>query len=389
MKLTNLTTEKVSRGTKLGPYRTLDAWRGFASFMVMMYHTEQVLALQYHCKSWLLILFRNGNLGVNVFFVISGYCIAAAAGAALRRDHGALAFAKARLRRIFPTYWAALTLTSMLAIALEIYSESGHLLHSDLANLRILDQSGLWYFANLTLTNDLTRSNFVVPQAWTLCYEAAFYLVMAVLLWLVGQRFGERVMLWAAHAVTFAAIFTLFLHQTIYPLNLWPEFGCGIVVYHWVRFRETRLLSLLAIGFFACFLVLARLDHSISAASGYIFCWVMMLLLISLHPADTGISTSKMGKPFMTVGIMSYSLYLTHTFSIGFVNQVLKRVIPPGHDSMGTPAAFLIFAVTAVPALLFAWFFFKFCEKPFLSASGRARIDSEIRSAAEPAASPG
>ncbi len=387
--MANLTSGKAPGGVKLGPYRTLDAWRGFASFMVMMYHTEQVLALQYHCSSFVLALFRYGNLGVNVFFVISGYCIAAAAGAALRREHSALAFAKARLRRIFPTYWAALALTSALALGLELYVNTGHILHSDLANLRILDQGGTWYFANLTLTNNLTGASFVVPQAWTLCYEAAFYIVMACLLWLVGQRLGEKAMLWTAHFVTFAAIGTLLMHKTIYPLNLWPEFGCGIVVYHWVRFREIPLLSLLAIGLVACFVLLARVDHSLAAASGYIFCWVMMLLLISLHPADTGISTSTMCKPLMTVGIMSYSLYLTHTFSLGLVNQVLKRVIPPGHFIMGTPEALIVFAVTAIPALLFAWFFFKYCEKPFLSASGRARIESEIRSAAEPAASPG
>ncbi len=387
--MANTQMEQVPGRTKPGPYRSLDAWRGFASFMVMMYHTEQVLALQYHSKSFILVMFRYGNLGVNVFFVISGYCIAAAAGAALRREHGAIAFAKARLRRVFPTYWAALAMTSALALVLELYMESGHAIHSDLANLRILDHTGIWYMANLTLTNDIARVNFVVPQAWTLCYEAAFYLIMALALALVGQRWGEKAMLWAAHVVTLVAIGTLVLHWDIYPLNLWPDFGCGIVVYHWVRFRDFPVLPLLIIGLLACFTVLARLDHSFAAASGYFFCWVIMILLIILHPSDTGISTSMIGKPLMAVGIISYSLYLTHTFSLGLVNQVLKRVIPPGQISMGTPVTIIAFAVTAAPALLFAWLFFRYFEKPFLSASGRARIESEIRSEASPAASPG
>ncbi len=373
-------TASESNTAKLLPYFTLDAWRGAASFMVMMYHLERVLALQYSCYALFLVPFRYGNLGVNVFFVISGYCIAAASGASLRKQHSALVFAKARLRRIFPTYWAALALTSLAAVAAEIYLQTGHPIHSDLARLMILNHSPLWYLTNLTLTNVATGATFVVPQAWTLCYEAAFYLVMATLLWLAGQRMGEEAMLWGAHIITGAAVVLLWMHKSIYPLEMWPDFGCGVVVYHWVRFRQKLPVALLSAGLFI-FSVSMLFQPAVFSPEGYLCSWCLMLLLIFLQPYDTALSRSQFIRPLLSLGVFSYSLYLTHTLVLGVVSQLLRRFFHPGNAGLSTPTALMVCIFTALPAVFFARIFFQYFERPFLSASGKARIAQELTTA--------
>src|SRR4029078_6267041 len=62
-------------------------------------------------------LLSYGRLGVPVFFVISGYCIAATAEATRRRDGNIADYFLRRFRRIFPPYWAVL-ITSAIIIAL-------------------------------------------------------------------------------------------------------------------------------------------------------------------------------------------------------------------------------------------------------------------------------
>lgn len=67
------------------------------------------------------------------------------------------------------------------------------------------------------------------------------------------------------------------------------------------------------------------------------------------------------------LGLFSYSLYLTHVFSIGVVNQCVKIFHIPSavHD--------IVFAAVIVAAIAFARIFFHFCERPFMG-SAKKRI---------------
>jgi peptidoglycan/LPS O-acetylase OafA/YrhL len=76
----------------------LDAWRGLAALGVVLYH----LGL-YHLG--LGMTFDLGHASVMVFFVISGYCIAASAESCRRNNVGPGGYVWRRVRRIYPPYF--------------------------------------------------------------------------------------------------------------------------------------------------------------------------------------------------------------------------------------------------------------------------------------------
>jgi len=63
--------------------------------------------------------FSSGFLGVDVFFVISGYCIMAKLYARRKRG-GVIEFAKRRFWRIYPPYWTAIALSAVVILAMNV-----------------------------------------------------------------------------------------------------------------------------------------------------------------------------------------------------------------------------------------------------------------------------
>ena len=173
---------------KSAPYRTLDVWRGLAALAVVAYHWNESASrtapeLQ-ASAAW--VSLHWGSLGVEVFFVISGYCIAASALSHLRRGEGVGGFVLARVRRIYPTYWAALALVLVLSVVLRKLTGNGGEGTLINATLDPAMKTPAYYAANALLLQMLFGMNTLLPVAWTLCYEVAFYAIVALALW-AGQ----------------------------------------------------------------------------------------------------------------------------------------------------------------------------------------------------------
>ena len=170
-----------------GPYRLLDAWRGVAVLWVLMLHAclatiaNETPSLSrmppYAFSLW-------GQLGVMMFFVISGYCITAAVDSALRKPDALRCFLVARLRRIYPPYFASSVIAILFSLSL------GFLTHGVIPKVNhpmpFLGQPFLFYFAALTLQRPFHVQPIVVVY-WSLCYEITFYALVAICLGLFGR----------------------------------------------------------------------------------------------------------------------------------------------------------------------------------------------------------
>ncbi|HBZ93769.1 MAG TPA: acyltransferase, partial [Pseudomonas sp.] len=172
-------------------YPYIDGLRALAVLSVLVYHLH---------GPWL----PGGFVGVDVFFVISGFVVSASI--ASFKGQGLwqfLAYFYARrIRRIFPALIACLLITS-LASALfipsiwlsEVNQRTGIYAFFGLSNF-ILAQTGRDYFAPTTEFNPYTHT-------WSLAVEEQFYLVFPFLFlaWLSGPR-GRKlsVLLFAATA---------------------------------------------------------------------------------------------------------------------------------------------------------------------------------------------
>src|SRR5262245_6075329 len=98
-----------------GRYQSLDLWRGAACLMLVFYHTtfhvENSLQLR-DLGTWTAagVALKAATLlwvGVPIFFVISGYCIAASVASLRRRSCSLGEYFGRRVRRIYPPVWLA------------------------------------------------------------------------------------------------------------------------------------------------------------------------------------------------------------------------------------------------------------------------------------------
>jgi len=143
-----------------------DGLRAFAAITVLVYHTSG--NSQFSFKSGFGLYTSRLNLGVSVFFLISGFLLYrpfASAHLSGRRAPSPGRFWVRRLLRILPAYWVALTVITYVLHAPKI--------------------DGGWpaVFANYGLAQIYFPAYWHtgILQAWSLCTEMSFYLVLPLL----------------------------------------------------------------------------------------------------------------------------------------------------------------------------------------------------------------
>jgi exopolysaccharide production protein ExoZ len=341
-----------SQPKTLGPYYALDAWRGIASLWVMGFH-----------------------LIIN------------AAATNLHRDQKPWKYLKARIRRIYPTYWAAFILAFVVTSAALVLGPHGrtaqnlqqqHLLRAPNAPQEMLLLLGY----NFTLTAVLFHQIPFILPAWTLCYEVAFYLIVGAALWGVVQcRKDEETLLRILHGLTLLCLLYLlaFSHYA-YPLNLWPQFGLGILVYDWLRFPSHRRPRFMLFLTGLCILNISLFKPHLSL--GFVFArtlfpqflisWLFALILILLHRFDSHTTTMMFLRPLFKIGVFSYSLYITHTIFQRIRNHFMQKL----HLS----AEFhpLLFLTGSAIAIGFAYLFYLVFERPFISSRRQKMVQAVL-----------
>ncbi|MCW3058853.1 MAG: putative acyltransferase [Capsulimonas sp.] len=355
-------------------YQSLDLWRGLACLWVVMMHAcAPALATQFpnlkHNPLYAVSLY--GFLGVQMFFVISGYCIVQAAASAMRKDSPFKTFVRARVRRIYPPYIVAAILSILLSAAAGYLVAKGVFKGSSLASADVLHQGPLYFFAQATLTQFVFHKDPVLVPFWTLCYEAAFYLIVGLFLLIPKARITERLMLNGLHTLTFASLVYLIAvpFHHFYPLDLWPVFGLGGMVYDILKHPESKLPKAFFGVAAALFLVFGFLHEHIGQEGDTLMSSRLMFfvglasasVLLLLNRFDDKIAQTKALQPFFALGRISYSLYLTNFLALGFLAQIQKRL----HISQALFTPFFILSVLL--AIAFGYVFYRFFEKPYLN----------------------
>ena len=363
---------------RLMPYQTLDAWRGVASLWVVLYHASSITGIMFPdlFQTPLFVFGSRGSLGVQMFFVISGYCIASAAGGATHRNHGFWQFMRARFRRIYPAYWCAFLLSVILAAVAYHLAASGHLASSYLRDHDPLHQGWLYAAANAVLLQAPLHQSYLLIVSWTLCYEVFFYLVVGIGV-LCAKGRGEIFLLNLLHGLTAAALLLLIFvpHYRLFPFDLWPQFGLGVLVYDWLKHAGQPRPRLWAIVIAVLMLSFAvRWDFFIGAvaeSSRLTFSWALIFatVLLGLHRLDLRLAQVTVIRGLSTIGLFSYSLYLIHMLCLGLLNQVVRRVHLP-HT-----LAYVWLFLSLLLALAAGRVFYHFCERPFLKGNRAAALE--------------
>ncbi len=315
-------------------YDTLDVWRGGACLAVVLFHsvapvlTNSTLADGWaagkSAADWVLLAVLRCWAGVPVFFVISGYCIAAAADSARSRPRRGWSFFTRRFRRIYPPLWAYLLVMGVAVAALpRLLAAAGVPVVIPFPNPA--DVPLARWVGSVTLTEEW-RHHFGGPakgyftgHIWSLCYEEQFYLVIGLLVALAPRW------LFPATAAVTAGVGLLVVGAVRCPFptdgfffdGLWLPFAAGVGVYYRAA-HATRIgrwcldLALILGTIWAAARVTDWYAFPQTLPAQYLVAFPAAVLLAWLHPHDRATATWRVLAPLRWCGQRCYSLYLVH-----------------------------------------------------------------------------
>ncbi len=303
--------------------------------------------------------FLVGDMGVDLFFVISGFIMVL-----VRPPDGASAsevtrFLARRVTRIYPLYW----LYSLPALAIYLW-KPGWLHRFDTGmQVHLVRSFLLWPQEGWPL----------LGQAWSLVYEMYFYLVFAALLRLRGRSFGYSLLGWAGFVVLgntlLAYVPMLDRPETRLPVAMLTlEFIAGALVglaACRVRKPLPAAWGWLVVGLATAWIVgiVFPLREHLTAGNRVIFYGLPSVALVygTVILENAGLRSPRL---FPAIGDWSYSIYLSHIFIIA----ALARLAPA--DWMHHPLEDCVAGAVCVGAVLFAGgVSYYFLERPLLRFS--------------------
>lgn len=319
--------------------------------------------LLFHAK---FSLFSGGYIGVDVFFVISGYLIGSIVLNDAQRGTFSLAdFYVRRIRRILPALFAALAVTAVLALILlspqELKSFSQNLAATTLFSSNILYYLKSSYFENAAEMNPLLHT-------WSLGVEQQFYIVFPLAL-LALLPYGRSVwiaVLAAAAAVSFAlSVFLVRDHPVaafyLLPPRLWELVLGALLAFGAVPDIRSRAARELASALGAALIIASVFALTEATAfPGYaalLPCLGAALVIHAGRGGPTAVGTVLTLRPVVFIGLISYSMYIWHWPLMVFARFYKGRDLSTGETLV------LIAIIAAVSVL--SW---RLIEVPFRKA---------------------
>jgi peptidoglycan/LPS O-acetylase OafA/YrhL len=305
---------------------------------------------------------RGGFIGVDIFFVISGYLITRQISAEMAAgSFSILGFYERRVRRIAPALLFAIAATLVAAPLILFPTElatSGMTAIASIlsvANLYLLNSAG--YFAADAGTQPLIHM-------WSLGVEEQFYLFFPLLLVAFGgrSRFAAR---WTTVLLAVASL-ALCIAVTRYDRDF---------AYYFPLTRAWELLAGAALVFVAFPQMPAWLRNAVAAgallliaASAYKFypqmafpgfyalapCLATVALIAVGSQGGSAVTSGLSAGPLVWIGRISYSLYLVHWPILVFYR--MARGVP-----IGALEAWALVAASVAAA----WFSWRYIERPF------------------------
>lgn len=262
--------------------------------MVVLYHYTVIYDRNYGHEADFWFSFELGRTGVELFFIISGFVIFMT----LDRVQSSADFVRARVSRLYPTYWFSVLLT---ASAVTLFSLSNHLV------------SPGQVLVNLTMLQTFLGVSNVDGVYWTLALELVFYawILLAFRLGLT-KRIEATLLGWVAVPVTVVVLLSVFGIQRSWAL------ASVFLLYHGHLFAAGILFNRMRTSPSRLGLFLLGLTFVVEAALRPQTCLVLALWYGLFVLLITGRLAVLNRRPLLFLGSISYPLYLLHE-NLGFI----------------------------------------------------------------------
>ncbi len=329
----------------------IDGLRALAVLPVVLYHAG-------------FSAFPGGFVGVDIFFVISGYLITKIIHDEISQGRFTLiGFYERRARRILPALFAVLTFTIVGALLLLFPNDLSEFGKSVAATATFSSNILFWLDSGYF---DAAADTKLLLHTWSLAVEEQFYILFPLILMLIARYAQNRLtqMLWLGVAASFALSVwgvTNMPDATFYlaPTRAWELLIGSLAAIGAISLPPQRWLRETA-GIAGFFLIAGSVFflNSQQPFPGYNAlypCFGALLIILSgqdgmKSTAGTLLST----RPIVFVGLISYSLYLWHWPLI-----VLLK-----YWSIDTLTDTQEWAIVGLSFIL-AWLSWRYVEKPF------------------------
>jgi len=381
-----MATPAISQSGNSIRLRGLDALRGMAALAIVLFHaTDQSLKvvpnnLLHYAVRAIQFAISQTYISVFLFFVISGFCIhlqwaRKRAGGEEKPTIPFGAFWKRRIRRLYPPYVIALAVYLLLTAVTVGLSVTRFVVYDVVMHLLMLH--------NL----DFHTSYSINGIFWTLAIEEQLYLAYFLLLFMrirwgwartlavcLAARVGWMIL---SHVVWLKTGFALPIPEA--AASHWFTWALGAVaveaVYgiiklpRWTRDLRVATVVITIASFISAYLSSINKDTLLHQVSWFLihplwglgFFIVINRIVIAEQGWMREFKLPTLISVFATLGLFSYSIYLTHELTI------MQSWRWSNYTWLQVANVFLVI----VPAtLLFAWVFFWFCEKPFMTRRG-------------------
>lgn len=339
-------------------YKLLGAFRGLAILWIVCYHLLN--SVSEHYGFIIDTLVKYGYLGVPVFFVISGYGIAASTSHAVHQPH---IFLMRRAKRIFPLYWWSVLIA---AFVVPFFHSVSLIFKTGAFAFSLPPYSLTEWLQVITLTSIFSATSWALNTAfdpingpvWYLAVIAQIYIYVYICLYF--KRYYP-VLMFVGFIVSLATLVPAVKNLLPFGLFLpyFSQFYIGFAVYSLLNGgfvpagRSITKLSIFCLCLGVLYFVTATnkqsLEVSIALITGCIF--------LMAYKYDRNLENWGLVRVLFVVGAFSYSLYLLHFPLRIWGGMVAQNLFPFVGESVKP-----IVMMTVVIALSFICYLF--FEKP-------------------------
>ncbi|MDC0439161.1 acyltransferase [Candidatus Pelagibacter sp.] len=295
----------------------IDGLRAIAVISIIFYHSRLLL----FGKNY----FSGGYLGIDIFFVISGYLITSLIliDLAYKNNFSFKLFYEKRIRRIFPLLFIVIIISLIFGWFILIPSDLVYFSKSSLYSILFISN----YF--FTIQDYFAFKSLLIPllHTWSLSIEIQYYIIISILTCLVFKYFKQNItLIFFLIFIISLVISTVYSHQNsigsyyFIQFRIWEFFAGSILALIEIKNKRRIIFDnkiyneiILFVGLILILLSIYFFDDKTLHPSYVTIVPILGTSIIIWFSKNNFLITKLLSfKPVLSIGLISYSLFLWH-----------------------------------------------------------------------------
>ncbi len=342
----------IHKSNQIAYRADIDGLRAIAIIAVILFHTG-------------FQLFSNGFIGVDIFFVISGFLITSITVREINKGKFTFTqFYTRRVKRLFPALFTMIIVVLILGYFYLVPVDFNHLAMSSIYTVFYISNI---YFSHLTGYFQPSVITLPLIHTWTLGVEEQYYLFYPAFLVIISMFLKKRYTFWVllAGVASFVLQFIIMSKGHVdvafyyFPTRAWEFMMGGLLAFGMLPQLQNKMLSTMLAILGLAFILYPMVAHvNSSEISSILACIGSVLIIYPNTSSDNAIKKVLSTKGFVYIGLLSYSLYLWHWPILSIYREV-SVLLPITTDVILLISSFILIFVLS-------YISYRFIETPII-----------------------